>query len=187
MEFTVTLERCNDMFFSFENGKCDPIEMNEDEPSCISGCISVDDKQIGSVILYEFYNECDFYDMCDALSGDCEVIASAICGKRGTVLKKYLPNQSEFEAIFILDHISIDNEYRGKGIGSDIIKNLLHMLRFQFGDGCSIFLCVSDYESAKEYGFDSDEYKIGCTRLINFYKQLGFVVVKDNVMVYNEN
>lgn len=187
MDFTVKFETCNDIFFSFEDGEYCPIEMCEEEPKCITGCISVNDKQIGYLNLYELYNDCNFYEMCDSVSGDCEAIAGAVCGKNGNVMKKYLPKESEFETIFVLDHISIDEEYRGKGIGSDVIKNLLHMLRYQFEAGSSIFLCASDYDAAKKYGFDSDEYKIGCARLINFYKRLGFTVVKDNVMVYYEN
>ena len=86
----------------------------------------------------------------------------------------------------ILDQITIEKEYRGKGIGSGVVKHLLYMLNYQFGSGCVIFLYASDYEAAKEYGFDSDEYRAGCNRLISFYKRLGFRLIKNNVLVYRE-
>ena len=60
------------------------------------------------------------------------------------------------------------------------------MIRYQFCEGSTIFLCASDYEMAEQYGFESDEYEKGKNRLIQFYAKLGFRVVKDNVMVYNE-
>lgn len=85
--------------------------------------------------------------------------------------------------IFILDHIELDEKYRHKGIGSDLIKNLPNMLRYQFDYGSNIFLCASDFESAKKYGFESDEYKNACLKLIEFYKKCGYKIIKDNVMV----
>ena len=101
-------------------------------------------------------------------------------------MEKYLSGESEHDCIYILDKITINKEYRNQGIGSAIIKNLLKMIRYQFGEGSTIFLCASDYETAEQYGFESDEYEKGKNRLIQFYTRLGFHVVQDNVMVYNE-
>ena len=60
------------------------------------------------------------------------------------------------------------------------------MMNYQFSSGKAIFLCASDYESADKYGFDSEEYREGTKKLVEFYKKLGFKVVKNNVMVYCE-
>ena len=89
--------------------------------------------------------------------------------------------------VYVLDQITIDKEFRNRGIGSVIIKNLLQMINYQFGGrGSTVFLCASDYEAAAQYGFESSEYEKGKNRLIEFYKKLGFCIVKDNIMVYTE-
>lgn len=131
-------------------------------------------------------NDTLFYERCDAVSGDCNVIASCICGKSGAVLKKYLKDEFKFSNIYILDNITINKEYRNHGIGSTIIKNLFKRLIYQFGSASTIFLCASDFESAKLYGFDSENYKTGTKRLIKFYSELGFKTIKNNVMVLHD-
>ena len=187
MDFTVELNRCNDVCFNFYDNECSPVDLVDDEPYQIYGTIKDEDgHEIGDFNLYELDNDCNFYDKCDAVSGDIEVVASTICGKRGNVLKKFIPDTTDFDAILILDKITIKKEYRGKGIGSSVIKKLTYMMNYQFGIGKVIFLCASDFESANEYGFDSVEYKEGTKRLVEFYKKLGFKVVKNNVMVYCE-
>ena len=185
MVYDVQFERQNTLFFNFEEGKCQPEDF-DDEPAVITGQITSNDKKIGFIRLYELDNDNSFYYRCDNASDDCEVIARSICGKRGAVFKKYLPPNSEYESILILDQIEIDKEYRNLGIGSEIVKNLLYMINYQFGYGCTIFLCASDYESAKKCGFDSEEYISGRNRLISFYKKAGFRIIKDNVMVYTK-
>lgn len=183
MVYEVQFEKQDMILFNFEEGKCHPVDFSNDEPNVINGRITLDDKKIGFIRLYELDNDNSFFGKCDNASGDCEVIANSICGKRGAVFKKYLPLNSEYESILILDQIEIDKEYRNLGIGSEIVKNLLYMINYQFGYGCTIFLCASDYESAKKYGFDSEEYISGRNRLISFYKKAGFRIIKDNVMV----
>ena len=65
-------------------------------------------------------------------------------------------------------------------------RTRVKIINYQFGRGSTVFLCASDYESAEQYGFESSEYKEGTNRLIEFYKKLGFSIVKDNIMVYTE-
>lgn len=186
MDFTVALERNNSIVYQFEDDQFEPFDTNEEAPTLICGEIRVDDNKIGRIMLYELYNNKDFLRHCDSVSGDCSDVAGAICGKSGAILKKYLSGESEYDCVYILDEITIDKKYRNQGIGSAIIKNLLKMIRYQFCEGSTIFLCASDYEMAEQYGFESDEYEKGKNRLIQFYAKLGFRVVKDNVMVYNE-
>ena len=187
MDFTVELNSCNDVSFNFYDDECSPVDLVDDEPYQICGTIRDEyGHEIGDFNLYELDNDCNFYDKCDAVSGDIEVVASTICGKRGNVLKKFIPNTTDFDTILILDKITIKKEYRGKGIGSSVIKKLTYMMNYQFGIGKVIFLCASDFESANEYGFDSVEYKEGTKKLVEFYKKLRFKVVKNNVMVYCE-
>lgn len=187
MYFTVELNKCNDVSFDFHNNECSPTDLVGDEPYQIWGTIKDEDgHEIGDFNLYELDNDCNFYDKCDAMSGDIEVVASAICGKRGKVLGKYVPDATDFDTILILDKITIKKNYRRKGIGASVIKKLLYMMNYQFGSGKILFLCASDFETANEYGFDSIEYKEGTKRLVEFYKKLGFKVIKNNVMVYCE-
>lgn len=186
MNYSVQLERCSNVIFSFDDEECTPIDMYNEEPNSIDGRISLNNEYIGFFRVYELYNDCGFFDRCDAVSEDCKIIASTICGKSGKVLKKYLPDAAEYDAILILDQIEINEKYRGMGIGSNVVKNLLYMIKYQLDSGCAIFLCASDYEAAKKYGFDSDEYRDGCKRLIKFYKKQGFKTIKDNIMVYRK-
>ena len=187
MNFTVELDRSNDVCFNFNNNDCSPIDLLDGEPYRITGEIKDDcGNQIGCLFLYEFDNDGSFWYKCDMISGDCEIIASSVCGKRGNILKKYIPNVLDFETVLILDKIEINKNFREKGIGSSVIRNLLYMMNCQFDRGKAIFLCASDYESADKYGFDSKEYREGTKKLVEFYKKLGFKTVKNNVMVYSE-
>ena len=185
--FTVELNKCNDVSFDFYDNECSPTDLVDGEPYQIFGTIEDEaGHEIGNFNLYELDNDCNFYNKCDAMSGDIEVVASAICGKRGNVLRKYIPDLSCFDTILILDKIKIKKKYRGKGIGSSVVKKLIYMMNYQFCSGKTLFLCASDFETANEFGFDSREYKEGTKRLVEFYKKLGFKVVKNNVMVYCE-
>ena len=186
MDFSVTLNRVNSLEYLFEDDEFKPFDTSEGEPSSIWGSILVDDKEIGRVLLYEIYNDNDFLYCCDRMSGDCVAIASAVCGKSGAVLKKYLCGEAEYNYIYILDQITINSQYRNLGIGSAVVKNLLNMIRYQFNEGSTIFLCASDYEAAHQHGFQSEEYREGTNRLIQFYMKLGYRVIKDNIMVYND-
>ena len=181
MNFDVELYRNNDTYFSFSNKVCSPVYMS-DEPSTILGKIEFDGHVIGKFRLYEFDNDNDFYYKCDEISADCESIASTICGKKGNVLKKYLPNISIIDTIMILDKIEIKKEFRGLGIGSDVLKNMLKMINYQFDCGKVIFLCASAFELAEQFGQNSDEHKNWTKRLICFYKKLGFKVISENIM-----
>ncbi len=187
MDFMVELDRSNDVCFNFNNNDCSPVDLLDGEPYRIMGEIKDDcGNQIGCLSLYEFDNDDRFWYKCDMISGDCEIIASYVCGKRGNILKKFIPNVLGFETVLILDKIEINKNFRGKGIGSSVIRNLLYMMNYQFDSGKAIFLCASDYESAAKYGFDSEEYREGTKKLVEFYKKLGFKIAKNNVMVYSE-
>lgn len=183
MDFYVKLEKINTVTHHFIDGEHDPYDTLEDEPVQICGDICIDNKSIGSIRLYELINDDTFRNQCDSVHGDLATVANVVCGKSGAVLKKYLSEESSYDYIHILDEIRIDKEYRGQGIGSIVIKNLFKMLNYQFESGSTMFLCASDLESAKQYGFESEEYEKGKKRLIQFYKRLGFRVVKENIMV----
>ena len=81
------------------------MEINsEEEPVPILGEIFADDEKMGELVLYELHNDTDFFDQCDALHGDFAVIAAAICEKSGAVLKKYVPDISQYESIYLGQH-----------------------------------------------------------------------------------
>jgi len=128
------------------------------------------------------FNDRNFYYRCDAVSGDYEVIAAAVCNRDGSVNKRYVSKENPWGQIFLLDKIEIQEKYQNLGVGSTIIEFLPKMLIHQFDWLTGIFFCASDYSSAHKYGFDSEEYKQGCQKLIDFYKKRGYRIVKDNVM-----
>ena len=61
-----------------------------------------------------------------------------------------------------------------------------YFLSYQFEEASTLFLCASDFEVAKQYGFKSAEFEEAKNRLIKFYSKLGFRVIKDNIMVYHK-
>lgn len=185
MEFEITFTTNDQITYMFDGGKYSAFEISDEEPISVFGEITINDTKVGKIHGYELHNGEDFYDLCNSVSGDCELIATYICNKSGAVSKRYLTDAACYEKIFILDNITINKKYRNKGIGSAIIQNLPQMLRYKFDYGSNIFLCASDFESARQFGFDSQEFKNGCHRLVEFYKKFGYRVIKDNIMVYN--
>ena len=184
MHYTVEFHREPSCYFAFENGEYTVYNTYEYDPISIAGTITVDDKKIGFLQIYELDNDYTFYSKCDGFSNDCATIAETICSEEGNVLKEHLPKGARYDVIYILDQIVINEEYRGQGIGSGIVKNLLQMLRCQYDQGCAIFLCASDFEVAAKYGFKSNEYLAGCKRLERFYKKAGYFHIKDNVFMH---
>ncbi len=184
MEFEVSFEKINDIVFYFDEGKFEPYE-DDDIAKAIRGEITTEGKKIGEIRLYEAYNDNGFYQMCDNVSEDMGILAGLICDEKGCVSKKYLFNDAdEYDSIFVLDNITIDEEYRRKGIGSAIVANLQKMLEYKFGFCKIIFLQASNFETGHKLGFDSKEFIDGNRKLIKFYKRAGFKIAKENVMVY---
>lgn len=98
---------------------------------------SENDTSIGKTSGFLLYNDVDFLDRCDAVSGDCETIASVVCKNDGSVLKKFLSKGNEYDQIFIIE---INEDFRMKEIATSILTNLPSMLSYQFGDaGTTIF------------------------------------------------
>ena len=187
MDFSIEFEEKNSIIFDFFDGECEPLNLRDDEPEIIRGTITCDDHKIGYVDVYKLDNDSSFYRKCDNFSDDSAMIAEAICDENGCVLEKFLPSDSFWHSIFILDRIYIDKEFRGKGIGSAIISNLLNMLNYQYDFCCAVFLSASAFETADEFGPDSQEYIDECRRLDSFYKKNGFVKVENNIYVCKNN
>ncbi len=185
MDFEITLKLNDYVTYVFNNEEFKAYDAEKDGPITINGDIIVDGNAIGNLKGYQLYSDANLCMLCDEISGDCEKIAATICDKTGAVSKKYLSDATGFDRIFILDKIEINENFRNKGIGSAIIKKLPKMLQYQFDFDSSIFLCAGDFESAKKYGFKSEEYKKGSKRLVEFYKRCGYKMIKNNVMVCN--
>lgn len=179
MDFDIQFDIDKKITFSFCENKFEIFDCEEKEDlTTIYGQICVNDNQVGKIIGYIVQDNQNFFDRCDAVSGDLCAIANAVCNKDGSVSKKYLSNNcKDFEPIFILDKIEVDNKYRNKGIASNILKNLSKMLKYQFDFGSTIFLCASDYENLK-----NSNYEKGSKNLVKFYKKLGFKYIKNNVL-----
>lgn len=183
MEFEVSFTELNDIIFCFDEGECEPYE--EDVAKTIIGKITTEGKKIGEIRLYRVYNDNKFYQICDDISEDMGILAGLICDESGCISKNLLfEGADEFDSVFVLDNITIDEEYRGNGIGSAIIANLQKMLEYKFEFCRIIFLQASDFETGHKLGFDSKEYIEGNKRLMDFYKKAGFKTVKENVMIY---
>lgn len=90
MEFEVKFEKDAELYFQFSDGEMEAVDAAAEEAVPVLGQITADGEEIGQIILYELYNDELFYQKCDELSGDCETVAEAICGKNGRVLAKHL-------------------------------------------------------------------------------------------------
>lgn len=189
MEFYMEFVPMTDICYSFQGEDYHAIELHEGEPQPVYAKILDDgDMAIGEVTGFLLYNETDFFARCDCVSGDCCVIAEAVCKKNGAVYAKYVSKEYSYEQIFILDKIHVDELYRNKGIATAVIKNLPSILTYEFSyAGNTIFLYASDYIAAAEYGFDSEEYRLGTERLKRFYQKLGYKTVKGHVMYWKNS
>ena len=90
MEFEVKFEKDAELYFQFSDGEMEAVDAAAEEAVPVLGQITADGEEIGQIILYELYNDELFYQKCDELSGDCETVAEAICGKNGRVLRQHL-------------------------------------------------------------------------------------------------
>ena len=178
MNFSVSFNIFNEVEHLFDGGKYEVEEIYKRLPIPVDACIKdEEDQSLGMIKGYLLYNDCTFSDKCDNQSGDCSAIAEAICDKKGAV-----DGLDEYTGVFILDRIIIHEPNRGLGIGSAIMKNLLSIVQNQFYSMGAVVFYVSDFESQKEFGVESQEYKDGTERLIKFYEKCGYKVVKENVM-----
>ena len=182
MEFEVKFEKDAELYFQFSDGEMEAVDAAAEEAVPVLGQITADGEEIGQIILYDLYNDELLYQKCDELSGDCETVAEAICGKNGRVLAKHLGDLRGCVSIYILDRIEIAPAFRNRGIGSAVMRHLRQMLYSQFGYDAAIFLCASAFEEARQYGFGSAEYAERCEKLISFYRSVGFEVVQGSVM-----
>lgn len=82
MEFEVKFEKDAELYFQFSDGEMEAVDAAAEEAVPVLGQITADGEEIGQIILYELYNDELFYQKCDELSGDCETVAEAICGKK---------------------------------------------------------------------------------------------------------
>ena len=188
MEFNLEFHLQNEISFSFDNNECDMVDLLDGEPLLVYATISLgDETKIGALSGYLLYNDMDFFYKCDAVSGDCETIAGAICKKDGSVKAKYISKCNGYDKIFILDNIEIEESQRKRGVATAVIENLPRILQKQFDDaGSTIFLCASDYIAAKQYGFDSPQYEECSRKLMDFYKRFGYEMISENVMVWKK-
>ena len=147
----------------FTDGSHSPTDSFDEEPVAINGEILIDDKKIGSILLYELYNKGNVIDQCDSLEPRIVKLSLRLyAGSSGRILSRYLSGESQYEPVYILDQIEINKEYRNQRDWFElVIENLLNMLNYQWGYGRSLFLCAGDYESSSRHGFDSEEYKNG--------------------------
>lgn len=119
--------------------------------------------------------EYTFFDACDMIDQTMCNFAEAITNEEGMIDSDIC---REWDKIVYLDRIYIESEYRGYGIGTYIINNLLNLFWHYLNFGFNIIILepvpqeTSEKGSVGEYtGEDFDKKK---QVLIEYYRSLGF-------------
>ena len=146
----------------------------------IIGTICVDGEEIGRMTMYELDSNINLYDMAYQIPGDVLVIAEQICDNNGNIKKEFCINDN----FVILDNLSIDPEYRGKGYGSLIAKHLLVYLNDAYHhqiDAVVLYASMYEIEDCEE--MDLPTFNNHADKLVKFYKKAGFEEIQYNVMI----
>lgn len=150
-----------------------------------------DDFEFPTVLTVEGYvfpaDAC--WDFANALSADCELIASAICDDTGWVRPEFCsadPVRDNRTVIFI-DRIVVPEEYRNMGVFDCFLSCLPQLVAEIDSAAVGVFLAASPFELLKRNGED-EEYLAAQKRLIKGYKWHGFKQVeKESIVMYLED
>ena len=146
----------------------------------ITGEILLGDEQIGRVTMYELNADVNLCDMSLQIPGDVLVIAEQICDINGNIMSKYgIKNK-----FVILDNLFIEPEYRNKGYGSIVAKNILTYINDAFDNNIdAVVLYASMYEVEDCEEMDLQTFNNSSQKLVCFYERSDFTEIRDGVMI----
>ena len=138
--------------------------------------------RIGEMRGYFFESELarddiSFLYLCDAMSADLEMMASAIINEHGNIREEFCDCH---ETLMYIDRIYLEEKYRGLGISSYVIENLNEILEFSINLYPRVVLILLPMPQDRiEEGLLSEmkneEKKHLCKqKLVKLYKNLGF-------------
>ena len=145
----------------------------------IVGEIFVDGEQIGRMTMYELDADINLFDMEYQIPGDSMIIAEHICNNNGTIKNEYVEDK-----FVILDNLFIDPEYRNKGYGSLVVKDLLVCLNDAYEhriDSVILYASMYDFDDCEEMNLET--FNKQSERLIKFYTKAGFSNIGDGIML----
>ena len=149
----------------------------------VLGCNFEDDEhiKIGELDGYFFETELEraginFYDLCDSISSDLEMMASAIIDEHEEVREEFCGFD---ENLMYIDRVYVEEKYRGLGIASYIIENINKILKYSINLSPQVLILLPMPQEKSEEGLLSEmkneqEKKIHKSNLIKLYKGLGF-------------
>lgn len=124
--------------------------------------------EIGNGTLYiinvfRYNNWSEIIYAADVISGDmCSIVES---------LEQVIDEEAEFFGLLaILDHISIDKRFRGKGYGTKSMKEIIKYLE----------VISVDYLALFSKPLEGEENKKSEEKLVEFYEQFNLKIISDN-------
>lgn len=157
------------------------VPFDGDNYNTITGVITLNDVQIGTMTLYELFDNTNLGDMCYQIPGDVAILAEVLCDYDGNLLSKYACRNGH---LVILDNIHIDPEYRNKGYGSLVIKHLMQTLNDAYNHEIEmlvLYASIYDLHDCEEMSLDC--FNAHADRLVKFYSKAGFELVENYVMI----
>lgn len=146
----------------------------------ITGEIYLNDEIIGRMTLYELAADINLYEMMYQIPGDIGVITDQICDTNGNISSKLGIN----DKFVILDNLFIEPEYRNKGYGSIVAKNILTYINDAYDNNIdAVVLYASMYEIEDCEEMDLATFNSQCDALRVFYEKAGYTHMNFNVMM----
>jgi len=142
--------------------------------------------KVGEVRGYFFESESvmddiSFHYLCDSISSDLEMMASAISDKNGDIREEFCDFD---ENLMYIDRIYVKEKYRGLGIASYVIKNIKEILGFSINlYPHTLILLPMPQERGEEGSLsfikDEQKNKLFKQKLEKLYKNCGFKKIKN--------
>lgn len=164
-------------YYYIKNIRMNIIWEDYDEEDCV---YVGDKKEIGHIsgIYFDIRNAItagmNLMDTLDEISADTFIIYEALlCGMdEDEIYEEYVMGEQN---IFHLTHLSIDEKFRNKGIGSYTVKHLRQIIYYLYSLNIgTILLHASPLTERGEFEENSEKVIEGRKRLRSFYRNLGY-------------
>lgn len=129
------------------------------------------------------------WDLFDSYSTEAEELYHYLFDEDET------PNSEYFELnfnVFNLDYIYIEEEYRNKGIGTFVLKQLDNILNVTLGHSAGCFVCIplpttiSHKDGIKHISYDKEDKK-SIIKLRHIMRSCGYRTIKGSEYLYKNN
>lgn len=130
-----------------------------------------------------------FYDICDCEGADLEPLAATITDNEGYIKESICKFD---ENLMYVDRIYIEEEYRGAGIASFVIKSLNEILQYTTELTPNVYILLPKPQEKDEDGKicnmkDGQKKEMYMEKLSKLYKKLGFKKIKNSNYMIKKN